>query len=392
MSGDVIALDPLRLAVLEGHLQGMADGCLRRAGRIGDELAGTGVEATDAIGLLGRVATWCADACVEVAWRRAAIEAMDGSLPLTIIELTPEEVEREARRWGATLERALAEEPPEWDVVAEVMGEVQRRLGSGEYAVALLRYLGPRRAGLLALRIEDAMRGAVGAVRPLPDAVAVAYVAAQATAADLIDRGTSVPEASGGLDDAWLDRLLGLPSPDADGVPPARSTPRFEADEAALIVSGLGLGLRMVGRAAAALEAGRAVPVLGVAGNVIGLVGVGLSALDHVESEPLCALGELGFGVAAASAGAASVVLAPEPPLSIAAMGASLLFGAAARWFGREGCGEQPDEPPVGPPPSNRSRSDPGDGGPPTFGGGGQDQPTQQGPGGPLPRNVVGAR
>ena len=71
-----------------------------------------------------------------------------------------------------------------------------------------------------------------------------------------------MPEADGGLDDAWIDRMLGLPPGGDDGPPPAAG---LDVEAAARAVGELGLGLRVAGVAARARRRGlarvRKVPV-----------------------------------------------------------------------------------------------------------------------------------
>lgn len=391
MTGDVVALDPVRLAHLECYLDTFATGCHRRAARIEEELAGTGFAAPEATALLAAVARWSETERLDIAWRRAVIQAMDVELPLTRVDVSGPELEDDARRIAERLERALAEEPPSWPVVERILTDVGRRLHQAEYAAVLLRYLGPEVARDLALRIEDSIRAHIGEVRAIPADEVEAYAAAQEVASRLVRVGVEVPAAEGGVDDTWLRQFLGLPLIDDEeegAAGPAGPPAGLDPDEVSRIVGELGFGARMSAMVARALGRGTAAPILGVAGNVLGLVSATIDVVDGFTTDPACAYAQFGLAATATGTGLAAIV-APSGPGSLALAGVSFLARQAANWVGDQ-CDEDDDDPAPPPPspPGPGDRVDPGTG-IPVYPGGGTDSPYQDGAGGPLPPNMT---
>lgn len=140
----IVALDPVRLARLEGYLASLADGCRRGIGSVVDDLAGTGEDSSEAVGGLERVADWSRIQAEGVAWRRAIVEALPTSLPRPDLRFASSSV---ATGQGASLagelERVLADDPPAWPALRLVLDEIARGTHSSAFVEGLRQDLGP---------------------------------------------------------------------------------------------------------------------------------------------------------------------------------------------------------------------------------------------------------
>ncbi|HEV7719815.1 MAG TPA: hypothetical protein VGO60_00950 [Iamia sp.] len=338
----VIALDPARLAGLEDYLQSLSDGCRRRAGRVADEVAGSGLTADHSVAELERLAAACRRERDEVAGRRALLAALPDGLPLTV-RVWPS-VTR-ARAAGDALADdvadALAAHPPGWSHLARLLAELDRSAASGPFTAAFFRALGPRRSRELPLHLERAYQrawtaplGADGrprAERPYPDELTVVIAAQTRLAAAL--RTASLVEGPAALGPTWTRSYTGLPAADdaiagIDAV--VTDAQRREVGEVEQALRDAGYGLTLARSVARSVGWRRAAAVLTVDRGILGLVVAPLALADGDGLE--CDVPETVLGsVAAAMTVVGAVASLAGAPITVAAgvlSGLALVFGA----------------------------------------------------------------
>lgn len=258
----VIALDPVRMHGLEGYLQGLADGCRRRAGRVADEVGGAGIAADDSIGKLRRLAEDCDHERDVVAWSRALVEALPHDLPLPALSLDDEDLRARAEALAARVVAAMDEVVPDWERLRVLLAQLDLRSRSAPFLAAFLTALGGRNARSLPISLNRAAADAG------VDPAELAATKDRLTAAVLT---ASTVEGEGGLSDGWLSAYTDVagevPAGAAVEVPAADAA---EQVEEALRVAGWGAGAAR--RIAAAVGRGGAAIVLNRAGALIGLV------------------------------------------------------------------------------------------------------------------------
>ena len=168
----VVALDPVRLAGLEHHLDSLSSVCLRRAGAVADELAGIGEAAPGEVEELRRVAGWCRVQAEGVAGRRRIIEGLPSALPppgwaLTNRQEARARADRLARELLEALRPPLAGLPPEWDEVVPLLAAIGRGAHSEEFSERLRYRLGDEVLLSLAPAIERSAARARGPFEPV---------------------------------------------------------------------------------------------------------------------------------------------------------------------------------------------------------------------------------
>ncbi|QYG91985.1 hypothetical protein HC251_05730 [Iamia sp. SCSIO 61187] len=263
----VIALDPARLHGLEAYLQGLADGCRRRAGRVADEVAGAGVAADASIGELRRLAAVCDHERAVVAWSRALVEALPEDLPLPALSLGAEaDLRAAAEALADRIVAAMDEAPPDWERLRALLAQLDRRSRSAPFLAAVLTGLGGRRTRTLPILLDRAAAGA--GVAPTDLAAAQDGLTAAVHAASTV-------EGDGELSDGWLRGYTAVPAGMVpDGAPGAAvevaAADAAERVEEALRVAGWGAGVAH--RIAAAVGRGGAAVVLSRTGALVGLV------------------------------------------------------------------------------------------------------------------------
>lgn len=334
----VIALDPVRLSGLEVYLQGLVDGCRGRAGRVADEVAGSGVPADHPIGELERLAAVCHRERDEVTWRRAMVEQLPGDLPLPArIYAGAGSAAQAGRGLAQEVADAVSEQPPRWARLERLLAELDRSARSGPFTVAFLTALGPRAVRALPLLLERAWwdgrarrAGPVAVGEPTEDERAEVTVAEVRLAAAI--RTASQVEGDAGLDATWSRVYAGVPSDDeAFATAEAAATPaqREEADRVRLGLQAAGYGGRMAASVAAKVGWSQVAGVLSTGTGLMRVV-VALGALDDGDGVA-CDVPQAGFGVAAGVV----LVLAPASVPVMAAVGAlsaaSALFSVCRR-------------------------------------------------------------
>ncbi|HMJ76602.1 MAG TPA: hypothetical protein VK507_11555 [Iamia sp.] len=338
----VIALDPARLMGLEAYLQGLSDGCRRRAGRVADEVAGSGLTADHTVAELERLAAACQRERDEVAGRRALVAALPDGLPLTA-RVWPSAVQARAAADALADEvaAALAAHPPRWTDLARLLAELDRSAGSGPFTTAFFRALGPRRSRQLPLHLEQAYQRAWSAPldadgrplaeRPYPDELTEVIAAQTRLAAAL--RTASRVEGPAALSRAWTRSYTGLPIADGaiagiDAVVTAAQ--RREVGEVEEALRQAGYGLTLAGSVARSVGWRRAAAVLTVDRGILGLVVAPLALADGDGLE--CDVPEAVLGsVAATMTVVGAVASVAGAPITVAAgvlSGLALVFGA----------------------------------------------------------------
>lgn len=334
----VISLDPVRLSGLEVYLEGLGDGCRRRAARVAEGVAGSGLSAAQPVAELDRIAAACHRERDEVAWRRALVEAMAHDLPLpTLTYATREAAVAAAESLADDVIAALEDHPPRWSRLVRLLRELDRSAPSPPFASTFLLALGPARARQLPLVVERAWRQAwVAPVgpdgRPLvehPTEAEAAVVVAVQTGFARAVRTASRVRGAGALGDLWCRAYAGLPTGDEDLAAVAggaTAEERSEAERVERVLRGAGYGAGLAGRVAEAVGWRRAAAALGVDRGLLGLVA---APLDLADGDGIACDGpEVLLG--AASAGI-TIVGAVVPGAALpAAVGGAVLTGLAA--------------------------------------------------------------
>ena len=145
----VIALDPFRLARLEGYLDCLDQGCRRRSAEVADVARTAGVPVPPVIAELDLVAAWCRGAVDDIRWRRALL---DGLPPLPVPPFSfrsRSAAEARAESLVERLEAALHERPPRPDRLRRLLAEAARGVTSPAFVRALVEGLGPGRIARL---------------------------------------------------------------------------------------------------------------------------------------------------------------------------------------------------------------------------------------------------
>lgn len=336
----LIALDPARLGGLEVYLQGLGDGCRRRAGRVAEAVAGSGVDAARPVAELERLAAVCRREGDEVRWRRALVEALPHDLPrpprsfpsTTAIVAAAEALADDVRA-------ALDEHPPRWSRLARLLDELDRG-GSPLFAVTFFSSLGPVRARRLPLVLERAWSatraGAAG--RSAVEAWALLAVHGRLTLA--LCRASRVRGARA-LDERWCRVYAGLPPGDeALATVEAAATPaqRGDVPEVEAALRGAGYGLGLAATLARAVGWRRVAAVLTVDRGLIGLVAAPMALADG--DGIACDGAEALLG---AAAGGVTVLGALVPGATVPAGVAAGVLGGLAFLFG--GCARQEPRP-----------------------------------------------
>lgn len=333
----VIALDPARLSGLEVYLQGLGDGCRRRAGRVADGVAGSGVGAEHPVAELERLARVCHHERDDVAGRRAVIEALPDDLPLTPLTYATRTAAREA---GAALAQdvraALVAHPPRWTRLTRLLAELDRSALTPAFAAAFFTTLGPVRARSLPLVLEQAWQRTAEPRLSADEAV----VPVQVRLADALRRASRAdgPESLG---TTWYRAYAGLPHDDAAVEAAERAAPSARRREAELVEGALrdaGYGAGLAGALARAVGWRRAAAALTAQRGVIGVVTAPLALLD--DDGIGCDGPEAALGVAA---GAFTVVGAVVPAAAVPAALAAGVLGSLAMVF--RTCEDQPARP-----------------------------------------------
>ncbi|HEU5152994.1 MAG TPA: hypothetical protein VFU19_21050 [Iamia sp.] len=327
----VIALDPARMGQLEVYLQGLADGCRRRAGRVAEAVAGSGVSAAHPVSELERLAVVCQREREEVGWRRAAVEALPYDLPRPPRTFTsPAAIVAAAQALARQVRSALTDHPPQWTRLVALLAELDRG-GSPTFDAAFLATLGPVPARKLPLVLERAWseRASPG----LLPTEGMRHLAAHAALADAV-RSASRVRGPLALGERWCRTYADLPPGDAElDAAEEAATPaqRSDADQAEEALRGLGYGLGLAATLARAVGWRRVAGVLTVDRGVVGLVTAPLALADG--DGIACDGPEALFGTAAA----ALTVVGPVAPATAVP---ALALGALAALFGR--CERQP--------------------------------------------------
>jgi hypothetical protein len=279
----VIALDPARLSGLEVYLQGLGDGCRRRAGRVADAVAGSGLGAETPVAELERLAAVCHREGAEVAWRRALVEALPHDLPRTTLTYpTWTAAVTAAETLAGDVVAALAVDPPRWSRLVRLLAELDRSTGSGAFVTTFFTVLGPVRARQLPIVLERAWRDAWDGPAEPTDADAMVVLATQASLTAALRRASRVggPAALG---ERWCRVYAGVPAADEDLVASEEVVSAAQRSEAIAVEESLrvaGYGLALASSVARAVGWRRAAAVLTVDRGVLGLVRAPLALAD----------------------------------------------------------------------------------------------------------------
>jgi hypothetical protein len=277
----VIALDPARLSGLEVYLQALGDGCRRRAVRVADEVAGSGLSAAHPVAELERLAVTCQRERDEVAWRRAVVEALPHDLPLTSRTYpTRAAAQAAAEALADDVIDALRDDPPRWGRLARLLAELDRSAGNPAFAATFFVTVGPVRARNLPLVLERARQ--VSRPAAPTEAEAAVVLAAQTSLADALRTASRVPGPAA-LGEQWCRAYAGLPSADDDLAADAEAATvpqRREADEVQRSLRRAGYGLALAASVARSVGWRRAAAALTVDRGVLGLVGGPLALAD----------------------------------------------------------------------------------------------------------------
>lgn len=297
----VVALEPLRLAALQGYLGTLADGCFRGQREVASSLVGTDEAAPTQEAELRRVGEWCRVQADGIARRRRILEALPSVLPLPDVVFRSRcAAEASAAELAERISEALGGDPPRWSVLSGLLGQVDRRTHSPAFLGTLRRRLGPDALMRLPFLVEVGHGAhARDAGRAAADLAKVrGTVGDLVTGADLGATGEPVPEKPPMV---WqLAAAVGL-GVDAE----ERETLAQAADDAGWgfdIARGLrGLAARSDGAAAA----GRWATPLALAGLVADVAKV----VDDPDAKDVLSLVSDGLLAAAPFAGGAAPVL-----------------------------------------------------------------------------------
>ncbi|HEX7134864.1 MAG TPA: hypothetical protein VF228_19985 [Iamia sp.] len=277
----LIALDPARLSGLEVYLQGLGDGCRRRAVRVADEVADSGLSAAHPVAELERLAVTCQRERDDVAWRRAVVEALPHDLPLTGRTYpTRAAAQVAAEALADDVIDALRDDPPHWGRLARLLAELDRSAGSPPFVAAFFVAIGPVRARDLPLVLERAW--SMGPDAAATEAEPGAVLAAQTSLADALRTASRVPGPAA-LGEQWCRAYASLPSTDADLAAEAEAATaiqRREADEVQRSLLRAGYGFALAARIAESVGWRRAAAALTVDRGVLGLVAAPLALAD----------------------------------------------------------------------------------------------------------------
>lgn len=367
----LVAIDPLRLAELEGTVVAVGDTCRRVALQAGDALVGTGESAGDALAALHGVARWAEHQCTDLARRRSVVEALPTALALPAWRFrTAAAAEAAGARVGDRLVALLARRPVPWEGLEACLAEVARGAHHGAFAVEVLHRIGPRAAARLGLVVE---------------AAALSHPSAPAPGRQLqvVERllRTAMGRDEGGLTTVWLRRFAGLPD-----VPPPDDAEHPDPEpvpEAMAALEAAGFGARVVQTLAIGAGAGRLGMVFGGADTLVGFV------VPDPDLPPVVDAVATGMDMAGKGAlwvGRGMVVTNPVGAVVSFGVGLGLLAGAGLlrlfSWGALDGAL----------PENRRRRHTPSydtDTGTTHYPGGGTDRPHQDGAGGVLPPNHV---
>lgn len=333
----LVALDPLRLGVLEERLQWL-DPCFRRwADDVEGALAGTGTAAPEQVAELRDLASWCRRTHDEVRWRRAAVEAI-GGLPATAWTFrSAAEARHRAERLAARVRDASSGDPPSWPELRALLVELDRGRRSPTFAAAFFAALGGAATAALPATIELAFLAdwrarapwsperALGPVPP-PLHEALAVLRMQERLADGVRRASRA-EGDLALTDDWLADFTGS-GPDA----PAGAVDEEASERARRALGTADYGLRFTQAVARAVGAGRVALVLGGTRVVLGLVraeargGPLPGSVEITDADVLEAVASVGLVVAGAAA---------NPLVVAGGLAVGALFLTAAHLVGR---------------------------------------------------------
>lgn len=159
----LVTLDPVRLAGLETYLAGLGDGCVRGAGAVIDDLAGTGASAPGEVAELGRIAEWCRIQAEEVVRRRRILEG----LPVALLRpdysfRSRAEARQRAEAVAADLRRVLDSDEPSWPALQRLLADVARGAHSPMFRARVRSELGWARGRALPVVVELTHRDAAG--------------------------------------------------------------------------------------------------------------------------------------------------------------------------------------------------------------------------------------
>lgn len=159
----LVTLDPVRLAGLETYLAGLGDGCVRGAGAVTDDLAGTGASAPNEVAELGRIAEWCRIQAEEVARRRRILEGLPVALPRPDYSFRSRaEARQRAEEVAADLRRVLDADAPSWPALQRRLADVARGAHSPTFRARVRSELGWARRRALPVVVELTHRDAAG--------------------------------------------------------------------------------------------------------------------------------------------------------------------------------------------------------------------------------------
>jgi hypothetical protein len=376
MSGvGVIALDPVRLGGLEVYMQGLADGCRRRAARIAADVASTGpaVSVAAEVAELDRLAVLCDRDRDEVLWRRQVVEQIPGGVPPTSwASFAAPVAEAAVDVVAARVVRAMEAGHPTWDALEGALEDVVRVAGSEALSARFLVRLTARRLrGLHALLDRLARDGGEASGGPGPAAARAA--ALQGLLATVVRDG-SRHTGEHALGEGWYDTYLGIP-PGAGTDDLADGGARTLAKEVKAGLATAGYGLFAADKVAMLAGAGLVRHALAPVTATVGVAKAGLSLADGDGAEcdaPEAGLNLLGAGFALASVVVSGGATIPLAAAAGATSGLGLLFGACRR---QEGDAAQ-------------RRYDPGTG-TSTYSGGNGDSSSLDPAGVPLPVNMA---
>lgn len=140
---------------LEAYLDGLDQGCRRRAGSLVDTALRAGVAPPVAVDELDLVAAWCRRSADEIRWRRALLDESP-PLPVPPFTFTSRGAARDrAEALVARLVEAMAERPPRPEVVRRLLAEAARGASSPTFVAALVDGLGPGRVSRIEALFDD---------------------------------------------------------------------------------------------------------------------------------------------------------------------------------------------------------------------------------------------